>query len=541
VTRIFRLAYITAEDAEKLISPALSPQGTISVNPVADSGVFTSDAETGGNSYAINDVLVVTDYEENLDAVAGILGELDVRPEQVLIEVTILSATLDEDNELGVNLTALDGINFDTITATSTGVGDVSLGDITNANLSSFRDLTATALQTNFATASNGMTLGVLTDQIAVFISALESITDTTILANPKLLVVNKQRGEVMIGSRDGYLTTTVTEGQVTQSVEFLETGTRLVVRPYVCKNGYIRMEIHPEDSDGGVAVSDGLALPTEVTTELTTNLIVRDGHTIVLGGLFREETITSRNQVPVLGNLPYIGAAFRYSKDQTERKEIIILLTPHIIKHAADEAVSEQIKDEVERLRIGHRKGLCFWGRSRLAQMHIRWARKDLAEGRRKMALWNVDMALGMDPRLEEAIRLKERLTEAAYWSDNAQSSVIKYAIQRMIMHELGKPVERIIPPAKPRSGADVDEDVRDALGIDRRYEDPLPPVPAYKINPDVMKVDSPAGHDPAVEGPADPPAEPSESTQVEAAERQTAAQEAHAAEESGKTKSLE
>jgi len=304
-------------------------------------------------------------------------------------------------------------------------------------------------------------------------------------------------------------------------------------------------MEIHPEDSDGGVAVSDGLALPTEVTTELTTNLIVRDGHTIVLGGLFREETITSRNQIPVLGNLPYIGAAFRYSKDQTERKEVIVLLTPHIIKHATDEAVSEQFKDEVERLRIGHRKGLCFWGRSRLAQMHVRWARKDLTEGRRQMALWNVDLALGMDPRLEEALRLKERLTEAAYWSDNAQSSVIKYAIQRMIMHELGKPVERIIPPAKPRSGADVDEDVRDQLGIEPRYEDPLPPVPDYKLRSDVMDLEAPAGYEPSVDEPVNTPSEPGDSAQAETVETesepQIAAQDVDAAEEDDDAQWLE
>ncbi len=537
-TRVFRLAYVTAADAEALIEPALSSEGRISSNPGAGAGVFTSDTETGGNSYAINDVLVVTDYEENLERIANLLDELDVRPEQVLIEVTILSATLDEDNELGVNFTTLSGINFDTIGATSSGVGDISLGDITNANLDSFRSLSATAFQTNFPTAASGMTLGVLTDQVALFISALESVTDTTILANPKLLVVNKQRGEIMIGSRDGYLTTTVTEGQVTQSVEFLETGTRLVVRPYICKDGYIRMEIHPEDSDGGVAVTDGLALPTEDTTELTTNLIVRDGHTIVLGGLFREETITSRNQIPVLGNLPYIGAAFRYSKDQTERKEVIILLTPHIITHAADEAVGEQMKDEVERFRIGHRKGVRWWGRSRLAQMHIRWARKDLSEGQREKALWNVDMALGMEPRLEEALRLKERLTEAAYWSDNAQSSVIKYAIQRMIMHELGKPVERIIPPAKPRSGADVDEDVRERLGIEQRYEDPLPPVPDYKLRSDIMNLEAPAGCEPSVDEPVNTPSdEPAESVQAEAveteAEPQMGAQDVDAAEE--------
>ena len=84
--RIFHLAYLTAEDALALISPALSSDGTIALSPAAATGITTSDAEAGGNSLATADVLVVRDYEENVKRIAEIIEKLDTRPEQVLIE-----------------------------------------------------------------------------------------------------------------------------------------------------------------------------------------------------------------------------------------------------------------------------------------------------------------------------------------------------------------------------------------------------------------------------------------------------------------------
>lgn len=470
--RVFRLAYLTSADAKTLITPVLSSEAKVSSTPDAASGVATSDTDTGGNSSAHNDVLIVRDYEENLKQVEAILTDLDVRPDQVLVEVTMLDADISDTNELGVNFSTLAGIDFETLGSGSTAMGDMADAGMSGADL---ENAPAASFRTDLTTASGGLTVGVVTNNVAAFITALESVTDTTVLANPKLLIVNKQRGEVLIGQRQGYLTTTVTEGQVTQAVEFLETGTRLVVRPYVAKDGYVRLEVHPEDSDGGVDLAAEYALPHETTSELTTNIMVRDGHTVVLGGMFREETEVQRAQIPMLGNLPLIGAAFRYTSDEVGRREIIILITPHIVRHGPDEAVSEQLKDDVERFRIGQRKGMQWWSRERLAETHINWARQALGNGNRAMALWNVDMALSMSPMLEEAMRLKERLSGQPYWADFPRDSNIKYVIQRMIMQDLGKPMDDVILPGKPRDGTMMDPSAQERLGVGPRYELPL------------------------------------------------------------------
>jgi type IV pilus assembly protein PilQ len=312
-----------------------------------------------------------------------------------------------------------------------------------------------------------------------MFVSALETVGDTSVLANPKLLVVDRQRGEVLIGQRQGYKTTTVSQGISSETIEFLETGTRLVVRPYVCKDGNIRLELHPEESTGGL---DASGLPQESTTTVTSNVVVRDGHTIVIGGLFREETGDTRKQIPLLGNLPHVGVLFRNTSDATDRKEIIVLITPHLIQQDPDEAISQQIRDDVERFRLGQRNGLRWWGRNRLASSCLQEARVAMAAGNHEKAMWYTDMSLSMNPTMEEGLRLKEQMTAKAYWSQQPQDSSIRFAIQRMIMAELGKPYRPVVYPGKPRDDAQIDPAVRAAMGMMPLIEESPPVFRSYK-----------------------------------------------------------
>ncbi|MCE5327289.1 MAG: hypothetical protein LLG01_12850 [Planctomycetaceae bacterium] len=504
-TQIFNLSYITAGDARVLLTPVISKDGIIAVTPPAQVGIAASATDAGGNSYATRDVLVVRDYDENLARVAELLKDLDVKPPQVLIEATILAATLEETNALGVNISVLKGVDFQDVTgsiATVGPAGNTNSGSITATGL---QGDTGTTLRTGFADVTGGLSIGILGDRIAAFISALETVTDTTVLANPKLLVMNKQRGEVLIGQRQGYRQTTQTDTTISETIEFLETGTRMIVRPYVAKNNYIRMEIHPEESAGSVDAATGL--PFSTTTEVTSNVMVRDGHTIVIGGLFREETQNARNQVPLVGNIPVLGALFRRTADTQRRREIIVLLTPHIIQQEPDEQVGEAMKDDVERFRVGARNGLQWFGRERLAECHLRAAKHFMNEGNYGLSLWSLDLALSLRPRMLEAIRLREEILGRTYWAHHARHSSVKYAVQRMIMQELGRPYEPIVPPDKPLRPEVIPPDVRQNLGIGPQYVAPLPgprgqtispppPTPQLKMAPpkaDVKGVEAP------------------------------------------------
>lgn len=445
--RTFQLDYITTTDAQTLIKPAMSAEGSIAITPASGTGITPSAVDAGDNSHATSGVLVVNDYPENLARIAEIVREIDVKPEQVLIEATILSAELTENNRLGVNFDVLT--NTDYATQGVAGFWDETSGNLINTPEDNRHIGT---VGTAFNPVIGGITFGFLTDSVSVFLQALEAITDTTVLANPKLLVVNRQKGEVIIGNKEGYVTTVVSDGVATQSIEFLETGTRLVVRPYIGRDGYIRMMIHPEDSTGGTTVEGSFLIPRSATTEVTSNVLIRDGRTVVIGGLFREDTTNSRSQVPVIGSVPYLGTLFGATTDTTVRRELMVLMTPRIVKQKEFEEASANMKDDVERFRVGARRGMRWWAADRLAHSHVKWAREHLKNGQLDKARWDIEMALCRRPSLPEAIEMKENLTEKAYWAEEARHTTVRDAIQRIMMHEMGKDFRKTVTPVKPR-----------------------------------------------------------------------------------------
>jgi len=346
---------------------------------------------SGGNNLANHDLIIIYDFPENVERAEAVLRAVDVRPQQVLIEATIMAATLTEDTQFGIDWNLLTGVAITDYPAAINGYG--------------------TKMETyGFANApgGKGLTIGFSADNVQAIITALETVTDTTLLANPKVLAVNKQEGIVYIGTKLGYESqTSQTQTSTTQSVEFLETGTRLAFRPFIGHDGYIRMDIYPKDSDGSLQ-SNGL--PQETSTELRTNVVVKDGQTVVIGGLFRDSVVTSKSQVPLLGNIPIVGAAFRGSKDTVTRQEVIIVLTPHIIGDPA-ETNGEARVDDIRRKRDAANDALMGLDTAKQAENAYARAARCYLEGDIEKAVFNVKIALMMRPTYLEALRLRERI----------------------------------------------------------------------------------------------------------------------------------
>jgi len=397
-TRLYKLNYIPAKDVSGLISPLLSNDGEVTTSPEAGQ----PKTETG-EGWAVNNYVVVRDYPEQLEQVAKLIKELDRRPPQVLVEATIMVASLEDINELGIDLNVLGGVNFE---AASGAVDSVPSDAVSLSG-------TETSVLTGFAgnVTSGGLSIGIVKNNIGLFIAALESITDVVTLGNPKVLTLNRQQGKVIVGNRDGYITTQVSQTTATQTVEFLETGTQLTFRPFVMSDGYIRMELNPKDSDGGVQVTGTFTLPSESTAEVTTNVLVKDGHTIVIGGLFREKTTLSRSQVPLVGNIPFIGDFFRSTNDTSTKEEVIFLITPHLVEEEADYAAAEEVLERTNQWVFGVREGVQWHSRERLAAAHYNWAMQHEAAGRLDKALWDAKLAAHISPCFMDAIQLKDRL----------------------------------------------------------------------------------------------------------------------------------
>lgn len=330
-TRIWELKYARASDLALMVEPMLNESGRVTASTLSRQGLTPSPEDGGGDDYASAEVLIVRDLPENLERIEQLVRALDVEPKQVLVEAVILSAELEDDHQLGISFDKLSGVAYQGLSASSPLGFNVLTAPIPTPEIA---DGVARGM-TDFASdvADGGLSVGWIDGDAAMFVRALQQVTDTRILANTRIVALNKQRGELLLGRRDGYITTTVTETSATQTIEFLETGTQLIFRPFIGENGMVRLELHPEDSDGGI---NDRGLPFEETAEITTNILVRAGQTVVIGGLFREKTIATERKIPLLGDVPWAGALFRSNVDVTVREELVILLTPHVIDGAS-------------------------------------------------------------------------------------------------------------------------------------------------------------------------------------------------------------
>jgi hypothetical protein len=432
VSKVIRLNYLNANDAAEFVKDLLSKDGgqikfNAAAKPGSEKPAFTSE------EYALSSTLVVIDYEENIEAIEKLVRELDTKPAQVLVEATIVQAGLTEDNAFGVDFSVIGDLNFSDFLNVGGPLGAANAltrggSGATGQGLSP-SDNQGTAVTSNPGNTTGPSTfkLGVISDDISIFLRALDEVTDTTILSNPKILALNRQPARVLVGRRVGYLSTTSSETSTTQTVEFLDTGTQLYFRPFVSDAGEIRLELKPQVSEAEIRdVTDAtgavVTIPDEVTQELTTNVNVKDGQTIVLGGLFRESTSFTRRQVPFLGDLPIVGAAFRGNDDSTTRSEIIFLITPSIVADSMLADAAQRAEDDIVRIRAGTRQGLLPWSRERMTSAMNVEAEKLAREGKSQEALYRIQRSLALNPIQPDAFRLRERiLGEAEIWPDRS------------------------------------------------------------------------------------------------------------------------
>ncbi|MFI5454611.1 MAG: LysM peptidoglycan-binding domain-containing protein [Isosphaerales bacterium] len=286
-------------------------------------------APTGGNSLSDYDHLIIQDYESNLKIIDQIIQKIDVRPVQVLIEAVIISVDLEHDKELGVNFAVVDNL--------AQMLGTVGTGTALNGNVgfNPTQVLTAAGKLTQgvppdaqgFTSATNGIKFGFVANNVTGFVRALETLGSTKVLASPRILVLNKQRAEIQLGMRLGFQTFSQNFTSTIQQVQFLNTGTLLRLRPFVSDDGMVRMEIHPERSTG----STPGGIPQQSTAELTTNVMVPDGATLVIGGLMEDQADFNMQGLPGLSRMPVLGYLFGARQKIEGRRELVVLLTPHI------------------------------------------------------------------------------------------------------------------------------------------------------------------------------------------------------------------
>lgn len=321
-SRVFRLNYANAKDAQLLVKQALSKTGKIASNDKMKT-------------------LLVEDTPYHIARAAEVIEQIDIKPRQVLIEAKIIEVSLRDNWNLGIDWNYLAvGTELQNLLDDATAAGTMQTAG--------FARQLSTGLDGFFFTFSN--------DKLSMMLDALETKTDAKTLAAPRIMVLNNEKAEIMVGDRFGYKVLQTTETATLETVEFLDTGVKLTIEPKISDVGFVILEVHPEVSTGEVV--DGL--PSKKTSEATTHLLVKDGQTALIGGLMKSERSIINSQVPFFGSIPVLGYLFKKKESRVFRDEIIVLLTPTIIEEpdlsmAGEELThvysegSKEIKQEVE------------------------------------------------------------------------------------------------------------------------------------------------------------------------------------------------
>ncbi len=313
-TRVIQLGYARVEDIEENVTDLVS-EGI---------GVIKFDKTSNR--------VVVTDIPSNAEHIERVLNAFDKRPQAVKIEAKIVQITLSDEYRLGVDWEGVFGKhlgisysgNFSLPTSGSAGVGQIAIGKA--------------ALNSNPTLDGSHQYQGI--------IKAFDTYGKTDVLSSPHITVLDGQEAYVLVGDKEPIVSVSVTypesgETLYSESVEYMDTGVRLSVTPYISDDGFITMQIKPEVSSGtevGGAL-EGSKYIKKTTSEADTTVIVKDGNTIVLAGLMKETDIDEIEKVPGIGSIPLIGKLFSEKHKKKVKTEIVILLTPQIAGGAKKES----------------------------------------------------------------------------------------------------------------------------------------------------------------------------------------------------------
>jgi type IV pilus assembly protein PilQ len=326
VTRAYRISFATAQEVSDAISPLLTDRGNATV------GIATNS-------------LIVSDINRVHGQVQLLLQDLDIETPQVSISAKIIFVNRTDLDELGVTYELKDsrGNQFNSLTSGAADFdGDGVLEVVPQGESVVALGGNSIAALGNATARVTAPTLQLLTSlvlgrhQLIGFIDALQSVQLSDIEATPQVTVLDNQLAEILVGELTPIRTIDAGAGasgggfptaQVTQQ----ETGVILRTTPHVTGDGRISLEVEAERSAAELADSDaGFIFRTQ---RAQTRVLVQDGETVVIAGLTQTERSEAVAGIPLLKDLPLIGGLFRTRREQAVQRDLIILVTPHIIR----------------------------------------------------------------------------------------------------------------------------------------------------------------------------------------------------------------
>jgi len=316
-------AQLLAATLEKLVGGG-KPQtsATVTATAVASGRVVVDQS---------SNTIILQGSNEDYGQMRGILQMLDKPAKAALIEVTVAEVSLNENSQLGVEWlikeAKLDGTKILTSTLGGLGIGSAGLN---------YRRIDSAG-------------------DTRLLLNALASNNRATILSSPRVLARNGETATIQVGQEVPIITsqqtapTTGGTGGVLQTVQYRSTGVILKVKPVIHSSNQIDLDVVQEVSAAQSTTTGVNTSPTFGTRKIDTKLSVRDGATILLGGLISKNSSQGNAGIPLLKDIPGLGQLFRTNSDKSDRTELIILITPYVIANDNDaEAVTDAFKKQL-------------------------------------------------------------------------------------------------------------------------------------------------------------------------------------------------
>lgn len=362
VTRIFNLKYGKFDQIKEKLEKEITE------------GIGKIHADERTNKVAI------TDLPEKLDQMEGIILAFDEKHREVIIEAKIVQVRLSKNFKFGINWEYIATTVRDRALNLNMSSGFELLSELPQADTATIgrfeqriptrpppfdsRNATHPGGRLFLAGLGKGGEDGLGNPYQAV-IDALKETGDVNILSSPRIAVLHGEEAKIQVGTNEAYVTSTAVQNTTNvttaENVNFIQVGVLLKVKPLINEDLYVTMEVEPEVSSVStfLQTASGNRIPIVRTSNAKTRVMVKDGVTVVIGGLIDRSLNKRISKVPILGSIPILGLPFKRIEDETISAELVIFLTPYIITGDVPTNEESRFKDTLELPKKDERKNI--------------------------------------------------------------------------------------------------------------------------------------------------------------------------------------
>lgn len=319
----------TSSSSSASSSSATAQGSTQPVSSSAPSGGGIIQADPATNS------LIITASEPVYNNLRAVIAKLDVRRPQVFVEALIVEVTADKASELGIQWQSLSGVN----NSGSNVIGGTNFGS--NNNI-----ITASS---NIASVGQGLNVGIVSGtttlpgigtvlNLGVLAHALASDTNANILSAPNLMTLDNEEAKIVVGQNVPFITGSYAQtGAVAtatpfQTIDRKDVGLTLKIKPQIMQGGSVKLLVSQEVSSVVASTSSAVSGPTTNKRSIDTTVIVDENQIVVLGGLIQDSVNQTASKIPVLGDIPFLGALFRYETREQVKTNLMVFIRPYIM-----------------------------------------------------------------------------------------------------------------------------------------------------------------------------------------------------------------